>query len=116
MPADLNRQPEQLRQALKSRWGLTDHAALHLVCLLAAVPGLTVSSGRRSAAHNADVGGVKDSRHLDGRAVDLVGARPTLNSALTVVREQHVSARCTGPDEAFIEFAGTPREHLHVAW
>lgn len=31
----------------------------------------TVSSGLRCTRHNADVGGISNSRHLDGKAVDL---------------------------------------------
>ena len=45
-----------------------------------------VSSGLRCTQHNANVGGVSDSRHLTGKAVDLriegKSARQTLSWAL----------------------------------
>lgn len=96
---------------LATKWGLTPHAALHLARLLDAVPGLGVSSGRRSAARNRIVGGVPDSFHLRGRAVDLVGSRSSLLRASRVARSQRVTPTCTGPEEVIDE--GT---HLHVAW
>jgi hypothetical protein len=116
MPTSLDSLPRNAVLGVATRWNLVPHSCLHLVCLQAAVPGLTVTSGRRSAAHNAEVGGAEHSHHLEGRAVDLTGSRHTLNSALECVREQRVTAGCTGPVEAFIEFPGTPHEHLHVAW
>lgn len=96
---------------LQGRWGLTAHAALHLACLLAAHPGLAVTSGRRSAERNRAVGGVPRSFHLKGRAVDLTGSRVTLAVAKRTALAQRVSAGCTGPEEVIDE-----GDHLHVAW
>lgn len=38
------------------------------------LPGVTITSGLRSPAHNAAVGGVPNSYHLDGQAYDLIPA------------------------------------------
>lgn len=98
-------------ETLARRWGLTQHASLHLACLLAAHPGVPVSSGRRSAERNRAVGGSPSSFHLRGRAVDLgiTGARA--EQVARTARAQRVSAGCTGPEEVFIE-----ADHLHLAW
>ena len=36
------------------------------------VPGAVITSGQRSPEHNAQVGGVPNSAHLDGSAADIV--------------------------------------------
>jgi uncharacterized protein YcbK (DUF882 family) len=92
-------------------WGLTQHAAHHLVHLLAAVAGVTVSSGRRSPERNRAVGGSPGSFHLKGRAVDLVGDRGSLDHAARHAREARVTQGCTGPEEVLME-----SDHLHLAW
>lgn len=99
------------RNALEYRWELTPHAALHLVCLLAAHPGLVVTSGRRSPERNRAVGGVEGSWHLQGRAVDLGGSRADIAAARQTAEAQRVTASCTGPEELLDE-----GDHLHVAW
>lgn len=96
---------------LSQVWGLTPHAALHLACLLVVHPELRVSSGRRSPEHNLDVGGVPNSFHLSGRAVDLVGPRAALVAAHRTADAQRITAGCTGPEETLDE-----GDHLHVAW
>ena len=102
--------------ALARRWGLTEHAALHLCCLLAAAPRVTVTSGRRTPERNRAVGGSPRSWHLRGRAVDLVGSLPDLQHAQRVAKAQRVSPGCTGPEELILERRGLPGQHLHVAW
>jgi hypothetical protein len=92
-------------------WGLDRHTALHLVALVAAVPDVTVTSGRRSAERNRAVGGVASSWHLKGRAVDLVGSPRHLDHAARHARAQRVSPSCAGPEEVIME-----SDHLHIAW
>lgn len=48
----------------------------------------TVSSGLRCAAHNANVGGVANSRHLCGKAVDLCVSGKSADAVLAYVRQQ----------------------------
>jgi len=92
-------------------WGLDAHTALHVRVLMGAVPGLRITSGRRSPERNRAVGGVARSWHLRGRAVDLIGSPSTLARAADVARIQRVSPHCTGPEEVVKE-----SDHLHVAW
>lgn len=47
-----------------------------------------ISSGLRCARHNANVGGVANSRHLSGKAVDFCVAGKTAAQVLEVVRQQ----------------------------
>lgn len=48
----------------------------------------TVSSGLRCRQHNANVGGVSNSRHLTGKAMDFCAAGKTADQILCVVRNQ----------------------------
>jgi predicted HAD superfamily phosphohydrolase len=93
------------------RWGFDAHTTLHVRALLAAVPGLRITSGRRTAERNRAVGGVPNSFHLQGRAVDLVGTTSARQTAARVARVQRVSPHCTGPEEVILE-----SDHLHIAW
>lgn len=97
-------------------WGLTPHTAMHLAYLLQSCPGLYVTSGARAAEKNRAVGGSPTSWHLRGRAVDLGGPLQTLVDASVVAKRQRITLNCTGPEEVLLEFAGTRRQHLHVAW
>ena len=47
-----------------------------------------VSSGLRCKQHNAAVGGVANSRHLTGKAMDFCAAGKTADEVLAVVRQQ----------------------------
>lgn len=47
-----------------------------------------VSSGLRCPQHNANVGGVSNSRHLTGKAMDFCAAGKTAEQVLTVVLAQ----------------------------
>ena len=76
--------------------------------LMKAVPNLQLSSGYRSQAHNARVGGVPTSYHLSGRAADFSGPSKAMEWGA-------VWARNNGAREVLIHNAGSGM-HLHVAW
>lgn len=76
--------------------------------LVTAFPRCRVTSGRRSVQENRAAGGMANSHHLTGRAVDLVGPPGYLEAVLDYVRT-------LSPAEALIHDAGSGR-HLHVAW
>jgi len=95
---------------------LTPHAAKHAHQLLQMHPLLQVSSGRRSARWNSSVGGSPSSFHLLGRAVDIVGPEHDLVHAAGEAWSLRIGPRCTGPEEVLLEYLGTRRAHLHVAW
>lgn len=48
---------------------------------------ITVSSGRRCAKHNANVGGVSNSRHLKGKAMDFCVSGKTSAQVLAYVQK-----------------------------
>lgn len=77
---------------------------------------MRVSSARRTAAKNRAVGGVPNSFHLRGRAVDFTGDRDTLVRAAGLAWALRVGKGCTGPEEVILEGLGTRNQHLHVAW
>jgi uncharacterized protein YcbK (DUF882 family) len=91
--------------------GLTLHTRLHVVQLLNEHPGLRITSGRRSRARNRWVGGVPNSFHLRGRAIDVTGSRAELAAAASTAWAQRVGPSCTGPEEVIDE-----GDHLHIAW
>jgi hypothetical protein len=96
---------------LQRRWGLTNHASLHLSGLVAAYPGCVVTSGRRSRVRNRLVGGIKGSFHLQGRAADVVIPRDERAAFIAAAWSQRVTASCTGPEEVINE-----GDHVHLAW
>lgn len=69
---------------------------------------LRVTSGYRSPAHNARIGGSPTSWHLTGRAADFVGNETDMQAAAAYAQQ-------TGAVEVLIHNAGSGR-HLHVAW
>src|SRR5687767_15752437 len=91
--------------------GLGPHTRGHALRLLAAVPGLYLTSGRRTPVRNREVGGVPGSYHLRGRAVDLAGTRTDIRRGATAARRLRLGPSCTGPEEVVDE-----GDHLHVAW
>lgn len=62
----------------------------------------TVSSGLRCEKHNANVGGVANSRHLSGKAVDFCIAGKTARQVLSVVQEQPEIRYAYAIDESFV--------------
>lgn len=95
--------------------GLGPHTRRHALALLAAVPGLSLTSGRRSPEKNARVGGASRSYHLVGRAADYTGSSSDLAKGARFATAHRLGARCTGPEEVLIHNAGSGT-HLHVAW
>jgi uncharacterized protein YcbK (DUF882 family) len=96
--------------------GLTPHTRAHALQLLGERPLLQVSSGRRTALRNKQVGGSPTSWHLQGRAVDFTGDRWDLTRAAGLAWALRVGHHCTGPEEVLLEDLGLPNQHLHVAW
>jgi uncharacterized protein YcbK (DUF882 family) len=96
--------------------GLTPHTLAHVSQLLEVAPLLRLSSGRRTAQRNREVGGSPRSWHLRGRAVDLIGPEWDLTRAAGEAWALRVGHHCTGPEEVLLEYLGGPRQHLHVAW
>jgi uncharacterized protein YcbK (DUF882 family) len=72
--------------------------------ILRRLPGLTVTSTRRTRSRNRQVGGVASSLHLSGRACDLAGTRTEQVAAVAM-------ARLANAKEAVDE-----GDHAHVAW
>jgi hypothetical protein len=96
---------------------LAPHARAHAHQLIFEVGApIHVTSTYRSAMRNRQVGGSPTSFHLRRRAVDLTGDRFTLVKAAGLAWALRVGPSCTGPEEVLLEYLGTPRQHLHVAW
>jgi len=72
---------------------------------------LTVSSWFRSAAHNKAIGGVEDSHHLTGGAVDLLPA-----PGWDAVRMARELVRLGVPFDEVIAYSPERGGHLHVTW
>ncbi len=102
--------------ALQQIWGLGPHTSEHAVQLLRRFPHLRISSGKRTILQNARAGGVRNSFHLRGRAIDVIGLEAELRAAADLARELRVGQRCTGPEEVLLERMGQSGQHLHLAW
>ncbi len=76
--------------------------------LMQQFPGLRFTSGYRDPAHNRAVGGVPNSWHTKGRAIDFSGsAKDMANGAAW--------ARSNGANEVLVHNVGSG-QHLHAAW
>lgn len=62
----------------------------------------TVSSGLRCRTHNANVGGVTNSRHLSGKAMDFCIAGKTAQQVLDIVRSQPEIRYAYAIDDRFV--------------
>lgn len=89
--------------------------AEHLRHVMAAVPGLTLTSTLRTAQRNRAVGGSPRSLHLTGRAGDLAGRRDALDAGYAFATRHGAPGTHTGPREALIHDKGSGT-HLHLAW
>lgn len=63
---------------------------------------VTVSSGVRCTKHNANVGGVANSRHLSGKAMDFCVAGKTAKQVLAYVQTQPEIRYAYAIDERFV--------------
>lgn len=78
------------------------------------VPGARITSGPRTPEENAAVGGVPDSAHLKGRAIDFVPPHGmTLDEAANEVRRSNPALKVIveGPGAAH-----STAPHVHVEW
>lgn len=95
--------------------GLGPHTRGHVLAVLSRFPALTLTSGRRTAERNRQVGGAPRSFHLAGRAADFAGPAQTLDQAARWIRTHRLTPRCTGPEEVLVHNSGSGL-HLHGAW
>lgn len=108
--------PTRTRRELYLLSTLGPHTKRHALQLLQEVPLLRVTSARRTIAANKRAGGVPNSFHLRGRAIDVVGPRDDLVKAAGLAWALRIGSRCTGPEEVILEDLGKPNQHLHLAW
>jgi uncharacterized protein YcbK (DUF882 family) len=92
-------------------WGLSEYTADNVVHLLAHNPRITITSGRRTPERNRAVGGVPRSKHLTGRAVDVVGDRASLEHTARHARAPIGTPGGAGATEVLME-----SDHLHLGW
>lgn len=87
--------------------GLTDTAKVGSQQLLGAFPGLRFTSGLRDPAHNASVGGVKNSKHLTGQASDFAGSKEEMARAAEWAKARGA--------KVLVHDSGSGL-HLHIEW
>lgn len=72
-----------------------------------------VTSGYRSSALNAAVGGSDTSDHAHGQAVDISAPPYTDEQLIAIVREMHLDGEIRGLDQCI---SYTDTGHLHIGW
>lgn len=98
--------------AVQADRGLQHHAAVHTLRLVGRHPHVRITSELRVPAHNRRVGGVPDSLHIKGKAIDVAApTRKLLVSYRDWLQMDRCSLECTGPVELIVE-----ADHVHVAW
>jgi len=90
---------------------LDPHTTAHALALARSWPLARFTSGRRTVAENRRAGGVPNSWHLVGRAVDVVVPGDQKRAFIRWVWAHRASPNCTGPEEVIDE-----GDHIHVAW
>jgi hypothetical protein len=109
-----SREPLPTQYAQGGRTIYVDSTIVGQVEQIAKHFGVTVSSGYRDPAHNAEVGGAPRSDHLTGGAVDFVGPAWAMNAlrAWAQGRFPYVEPASQAPDHVHISFfrlkGGTP--------
>jgi hypothetical protein len=89
--------------ALNAQAGSSRLTSEQLAAVAAQIPGARVTSGQRSAAHNAEVGGVPNSQHVAGTALDFVAPGVTL-----------ADVRAKFPGETVLYHDAGSGPHFHV--
>ena len=73
--------------------------------------GLRKTSGLRSPAHNAAVGGAPNSYHMRGQADDFAGPEPAMSQFHSYVKSGYSDQIAEA-----IHGSGDHKDHVHVAW
>ncbi|MGM0846886.1 MAG: XkdQ/YqbQ family protein [Bacillota bacterium] len=85
---------------------------------LAIASGCRITSGYRSPAHNARIGGSKSSDHLRGQAYDVVGTMSQMDAyCAAILREGgYKQVIWRNKDQRTGAYIGGHMDHVHVAW
>ncbi len=98
------------------RGGVVDGDAATIGPQIASMFNATMTSGRRTAERNAEVGGAANSLHLSGRAAD-ISVPPQYqgmeSAAIEADARQRLEAQFPGMRFTEVIFEG---DHLHVGW
>jgi hypothetical protein len=95
---------DELAQAFKGRWAIVQpHAVESLQALRDAAGAINVTSGYRSPAYNAEIGGAGYSRHMYGDGFDLAPVGVTIDELETL---------CEGEGGMLVEY----ETHVHCDW
>lgn len=84
--------------------------------LAALIPGLRITGGGRSAARNAEVGGVDNSMHLSREALDFVVAGMANPAVQRRLRQKLVAAGLPISESFYEGRRGNQGPHMHWGW